>query len=237
MKFKDLNDKLLFLTEINRVDLISDINEKWSPDKELTEIFLKKRKDNLNKHKDFRRSQSAKMGWRHNRYNIMKGIKIFHKSTEGKRFHRNLARFLVLKDRYKGMFDSTQYNEALVNLSSYETHILLELEYYHTLSETLDYYEFVDYSIPIINTIKSKIREKLNNFDFSKPLKLNDNENNILYDLVYPLNEFTLAVSNIYEDKNLCENINKKIISLKEEDIYNSEEPVCKNLILNLERN
>ncbi|MCI4409113.1 MAG: hypothetical protein JHC26_08485 [Thermofilum sp.] len=47
---------------------------------------------------DFERSQRQKQNWRKHRWKYLKGIRRFHSSTEGKRFHRNLARYLATRD-------------------------------------------------------------------------------------------------------------------------------------------
>jgi len=47
---------------------------------------------------DFERSQRQKQNWRRYRWKYLRGIRRFHSSTEGKRFHRNLARYLATRD-------------------------------------------------------------------------------------------------------------------------------------------
>jgi len=47
---------------------------------------------------DFERSQRQKQNWRKHRWKYLRGIRSFHSSTEGKRFHRNLGRYLTTRD-------------------------------------------------------------------------------------------------------------------------------------------
>ncbi len=159
MKFKSEQDKQLFFTEIDQPTNM-EINE------ELYELFLNKRNKYVSALKDFRRSQNMKRQWNVNRYNIMKGIKTFHKSTAGKMFHRALARFIATRilgaslfnngRRFKESFDEG-YLDLLKALSSFKTHAYIELEYYHPLYEQLDYEDFIDYSFKKIDEIENKV--------------------------------------------------------------------------------
>jgi hypothetical protein len=144
MKFKSTTDVKLFLIDAGRLDLIDSVDESYSPDEELIEAFLKKRRQLVDKIKDFRKSQQAKQSWRHNRKKYMDGIKDFHKSTDGKRFHRNLARFLVSRVSDENFNNQDLNNkvhlytyEGLKALSSIRTHLYIENEYYKPLMESL----------------------------------------------------------------------------------------------------
>jgi len=155
MKFKSTTDVKLFLIDAGRLDLIDSVDESYSPDEELIEAFLKKRRQLVDKIKDFRKSQQAKQSWRQNRKKYMDGIRDFHKSTDGKRFHRNLARFLVSRISNED-FNTLEYTdlvETLKSLSSLPTHLLIDLSYYKTAESQATYEELLDESFPIIYKI------------------------------------------------------------------------------------
>jgi hypothetical protein len=84
---------------------------------------------------------------------MKKGIKKWSTSTAGKRFHRALGRFNALRestsgttayydnDLHPGMnfveLSMTQVNDALLSLSSIETHLYLELQYYEADAQAM----------------------------------------------------------------------------------------------------
>jgi hypothetical protein len=151
MKFATLEDKKLFLIEIEKVSLIEKVDEAWEPTPDLLEMYVKKRNDLIPKYRDFRRSQSAKEAWRHNRYNFMKGIKRFHKSTKGKRMHRAIGDFLATRESY------VQYSpfhpgifEALKAINSLKTHAYIELEHFMPMEDYIEFTELVENIIPMI---------------------------------------------------------------------------------------
>jgi len=117
MKFLDEKDQKLFELSYDSVD-----------------DFYQKVKDLK---KSFRRSQVQKHNWRAYRYRYMKGIKAFHRSTRGKRFHRWLSRYLALKYR-PGYHMSYKKHEAIKALSSLITHLAIEADYYHPLMEHVE---------------------------------------------------------------------------------------------------
>ena len=87
--------------------------------------------------KSFRRSQLQKHNWRAYRSSYMRGIKAFHRSTAGKRFHRWLAQYLAYKYR-PGYHFQYKKEEAIKALSSIITHLAIESEYYHPLLEHVE---------------------------------------------------------------------------------------------------
>lgn len=167
MKFYDQTDVSLFLIEVGRSDLLTQVSEGYSPTDDLVEILLHKRRTIIGSLKDFRKSQNAKGHWRKNRYSIMRGIKRFHKSTKGKRFHRELGNFLTRKifdksimDKDNRMFPNrskrdasehlvgesllfmTESVEVLKSLSSLKTHLYIESQYYMPLYEHSEFSMF-----------------------------------------------------------------------------------------------
>ena len=92
-----------------------------------------------------------KNNWRRNKNKFKKGIKKWHKSTKGKRFHKALGRFNALRegissyyynDAQKVDLSIGQVNDALLSLSSIETHLFIELQYYEPDSVAMN--EFLE---------------------------------------------------------------------------------------------
>lgn len=166
MKFKSMLDKKQFILETTEnessgVDIYLSLkeadNKDWVPSEEIVELFLKRRKELVGKLKNFRKSQVTKGQWRKNRYKMMKGIKSFHKSTKGKQFHRSMSRFLInRRDSFlKNPFLS---NEALKALSSLETHLYIENDYYlPSVLDNVDRDLLLEELIPTINRVKQAI--------------------------------------------------------------------------------
>lgn len=152
MKFKSIKDVQLFLFEIGKTNLIESIKDStWAPPPELIQEFITGRRALIPKLKDFRKSQNTKQSWRKNRYKMKKGIKAFHKSTEGKKFHRSLGRYLATRVS-KSNRHNENYNDkydALKGLSSLRTHLYIESGYYKPLEEQLDFELFMDEVVPI----------------------------------------------------------------------------------------
>lgn len=136
MKFKTQTDELQY--NILRLD----------------EIELRKRILVVTKAKDRKRSRSMKDRWRRNKATLKKGIDKWHKSTAGKRFHRALGRFNALREtagyqyyyrssespivnNEKKSISMSKVNDALLSLSSIETHLNIELQYYEPDPEAM----------------------------------------------------------------------------------------------------
>jgi hypothetical protein len=117
------------------------------------EEFLKKRRELEIELTDWERSQAQKHNWRQHRWEYMKGIRKFHNSTQGKRFHRQLGRFLATRDfsdlSYLKRASTTEKViecvDLFVPLLSALTHALIEKRYYESnLSEEVDYNVFLE---------------------------------------------------------------------------------------------
>lgn len=144
MKFINEKDKVLYDAEVKA----SGLNEFE---------FIKKRRERVKVLKDFRKSQNQKANWRKNRWKIMKGIKAFAKSTEGKKFHRKLGTFLATRD-----FGGLRYNEALELIpiiSSVLTHTFIELDYWRSFDEEVEYGVFSDEVLEECLGIMNKIKD------------------------------------------------------------------------------
>jgi len=129
MKFKSENDKILF----------EALN--------LDEKVIRKKLQIVRKAIDRKKSRTMKDQWRRNKHKYLKGIRKWHKSTQGKRFHRALGRFNALREDIEKQGDVIQIGfdeitEALFALSSIETHLYLELQYYENDIEALS--EFLE---------------------------------------------------------------------------------------------
>jgi len=168
MKFESKEDAAMFLLECDRPDLAATVDESFSPDDELVEVFIQRRKATVRHLKDFRRQQITRQQWRHNRYNMMKGIKSFHKSTKGKKFHRALGRFLSTRlPLAKGSLLAVrdigeasyirELGEVFKALSSYKTHAWIQFENYMSASDTADYEIFLDAAVEAITKIEVEL--------------------------------------------------------------------------------
>lgn len=158
LKFKSKIDTMLFCIDLERYDLLESVTDTYVPTDEMVNEFIKRRREMVGKIKDFRKSQQTKQSWRKYRNKYMNGIKGFHKSTDGKRFHRNLARFLVSRITDESI-DMNLYDfaEVLKSLSSLPTHLLIELQFYHPLEEQATYEEMLDEVFPIIYKTLDKL--------------------------------------------------------------------------------
>ena len=150
MKFKSGMDESLFRSEWLRSGL--SLNE-----------FLVKRKELELGLVDWERSQRQKTNWQRYRWKYLKGIRDFHKSTEGKRFHRNLGRFMATREAdtllkvyqrekekerdLRGLdLRKVQENlEFLIGVLSAGVHALIEERYYRaSVDEGVEYKLFLE---------------------------------------------------------------------------------------------
>lgn len=156
MKFKSPSDIPLFLAEVGRLDLLNSPVEQFPV--ELDELFIRGRRSFIPKLKDFRASQNAKANWRKSRYKNMRGIRAWHKSTAGKRFHRAMGRYLATRNpvsRTSGASESFMDGwEFLKALSSLKTHYWIEHGYYRSVEEEIDLQEFGEELLPVIARVE-----------------------------------------------------------------------------------
>jgi len=152
MKFLDAISAQQFVLEIGQNSLLESVGVNFQPTDEMVELFIKKRKKEIGKIVDFRKSQDSKENWRKNRHKIGSGIRKFHRSTTGKRMHRNLGRFLATRESK----DSDVF-EALTAISSAKSHAYLSMEYYMPFSEELEYRMFLLHMQPVLTSVESKL--------------------------------------------------------------------------------
>ena len=186
MKLRTPDDRLHFLVDVNRLDLLETLSTEEEIPKEIFEIFIKRRRGLMKNLVNFRRKQITKREWRTGRWKFLRGLHKFHSSIRGKRMHRALGRFLAtrilrphlkpLHKRYESL-DSVQF-EALKALSSYRTHMYIEGDYWQPLEEEADLYSLLEYAIPLLNEIEIKLYknpdEELNEDELELLLRLVD---------------------------------------------------------------
>lgn len=177
MKFLSDLDAQMFCVDAQCLDLVESANKDWEPPKEAMDEFVKRRRDRVNKLRDLRKSQNALQQWRHDRERMLKGIRDFHGSTSGKRFHRELGRFLATRIAHDKRPGRDQEQKApriephlrteamsiyevgavLKALSSVKTHSYIRMEYYRPLDEELDYWEFLEAMLPTVASVEAKV--------------------------------------------------------------------------------
>lgn len=184
MKFNKDLDAQTFLLEIKEFTKLDEANKSYIPTDEEMKSFLKVRTPLVKKLKNYRKSANSKSMWRENRGKMMKGIKAFHKSVDGKRFHRRLGRFLTTRiTRTKSNNESDNHFQMLLTKQGYlkglnaaKQHLLVELEYFHQLQEQVELEEFIiEYAFPYFKTIEDKMITEED---------LSDDEMIFLFDLI-----------------------------------------------------
>jgi hypothetical protein len=222
MKFQNDTDAKLFLIEIGQLSRMNLATKELSATNEEIDSFLKNRHELVKGLKDHRKSQNSKEQWRHKRKSMMKGIKSFHKSTEGKRFHRTLARHNATRiSRNESIQDFTtnttiyEVTEFLKGLNSAKTHLLIELEYFHPIQEQVELEELIlENAINYINSIESNIlRRRL----------LSEDELDFLFDIT-ETNELMTAFA---ESTGLTkQEVEKKYEAIKDHLISQGKDPI-----------
>ena len=163
-KFRQDEDAQAFLVEIGIFENISEIKKEYEPTEEQVEKFIKSRSGYTGGSKDHDGSNAQKKNWRKNKGKIKRGIKAFHKSVEGKKFHRNMGRFLAtritrdkLSDRNES-FSILENIEYIKALNSAKQQLFIELDYFHALTEQAQLETLVmDYAIPMFRSIEQKM--------------------------------------------------------------------------------
>ena len=180
MKFHSDSDILLFLADLGELHAMSEDLSNFEPTDEQMGTFIKGRDRLESTIKNHRKSQIQKGNWRKNRSKMMRGIKSFHKSVKGKRFHRNLGNFLATRltgsDYGRSNTNNTNENiEFAKALNSAKTHLYIELGYYHQIYEQVELEDMTfNYAYSLFRTIETKM---LNN------TKLSENEIQFLFDI------------------------------------------------------
>jgi hypothetical protein len=152
IKFLSDLDKQKFLCECS-LENLSDLE---SVSEEVYSVFIKNRQTLVNHMKDFRKKQITKQSWVAHRWKYLIGIRKFHRSLAGKRFHRHLADYLATRfvDKRPGR---TNVFETLKSISSIKTHFYIYGEYYKSLEDDIDYLNLLEYSIPLLTNLELSI--------------------------------------------------------------------------------
>jgi len=147
MKFRTEADKILFLLEMGQ-PLQESMNEEVSND--LFELFFKKRREKTFELRNFRKSQVQKQNWRKKKLTYLRGINKFHRSIAGKKFHRAISRFLLTRESYNKI-------DLLKATSSLKTHLFIDLEYFRSINEAIDFDIFVESVTETLNFLEAEI--------------------------------------------------------------------------------
>ena len=156
MKFRTDEDRIQFLIEANRPDLL---NQPLTEDQiqELWQKIIKRRRHLKKRLKDRKRSQIQKANWRKYRAKYLQAIRKWHHSIDGKRFHRALGRFLALRFSREHKLSPQERYEFLKLLSSLKTHLYIEGIYYKPLFEEIQYELLIEEVLPLIFEIEQSI--------------------------------------------------------------------------------
>lgn len=164
MKFSNLLDIQTFLVEVKAFGKLSEAKEGYVPTKEELATFIKGREPLIKKLKDYSKSSAQKANWRANRTGMMKGIKAFHKSVDGKRFHKRLGKYLATRitrsneSVNEGYYTLLTKQGYLKGLNAAKQHLFVELEYFHQLEAQVAIEEMLsDYAVPYFQSIEKKI--------------------------------------------------------------------------------
>jgi len=172
MKFKNAVDEQVFRSEWLRSGLSLD-------------EFLVKRRELEIGLVDWERSQRQKQNWRKYRWKYLKGIRDFHSSTVGKKFHRNLGRFLATREtetllkayqrekekerELRGLdLRKVQENlEFLIAVLSAGVHALIEERYYKaSVDEAVDYKLFLEELLKKLKEVMDWLFEEVEGVDW-----------------------------------------------------------------------
>lgn len=220
MIFRTKEDAQQFLIEINKIGQVHLVRDReYKPTDEEMHSFIKSRGSIIPKLKSFRKSQDGKNNWRQNRYSMMAGIKKWHNSTDGKRFHRALGRYNATHsyDRDKKQEESlldcfTEAQEAKKALSSLLTHMYIELDFYHPLDEQIDLEILIEEARPAIRRLEEKLDNPFFEFkdedrnDLDVILRLIDPKT-LMVELAHYLDQDIEEVEKFFESYLSCSDI------------------------------
>ena len=122
IRFLDSSDAYIFSLE-ESLDIPHDVNEV-----DISKVRISARRKKVSRVKDLEKSKSASKAWRTKKTSLMRGIKKFHRSTKGKRFHRKLGRLLATRN-------VRARDEWLVATNSLLTHLCIQGSYSSSIEE------------------------------------------------------------------------------------------------------
>ena len=190
MKFKTDADKILLLQEVLSDSIFADLKLTLEDleDPKIQSVIAVRRGRLLKRLKNFRKSQVQKQNWRKGHHKYLKGIRDFHKSMAGKKFHRALARFVVSRGILKKPKNKTEFgtssrlreslhleeyqyhkvvlsrydqSDLLTLLSATRNHLILETKYYLPLSEEADYLVMMEIVLPELTKLCTRLEESI----------------------------------------------------------------------------
>jgi len=230
IKFGSKLDVQTFLVESrvkSAMDKVDDVDKRYEPTDEELQGFIKSRGSLVNKLKDHRKSANSKANWRKNRTAMMKGIKAFHKSVEGKRFHKKLGNFIATRiftpknkkneSGYKSLLDKQEHLKAL---NSAKQHLLVELEYFHQVQEQIELEELItNYAYPYFKVVEAKIIDESKLTDDELVFLIDMVENSALVKSLADKSGQTFAqIEKLWDS--IASNLNKDGISKDDEKFY-----------------
>lgn len=91
IKFHTELDKKLFLLEVGKSvdDVVCEDDHR---------IFISRRQKMGSMFKSFAKSKATEREWSRHRFKMVKAVRDYHKSAEGKKFHRQLGRWLATRN-------------------------------------------------------------------------------------------------------------------------------------------
>ena len=181
-----------FFNESDRLSVEAEALNKGLP----LDEYLVNRDKTFSRFRDFKTSKVTKQSWRQSRSNHLKGLKRFHKSTQGKKFHRELGKFISQRlPAYKGSLVAAYRHEnpsvkdqvtdtsrklsrteqldsaitrELITVNSIKTHLLIEKSYTLPFEDHLAVDALYIEVAPRLDEIMTKLalREDINEDDF-----------------------------------------------------------------------
>jgi hypothetical protein len=191
MKFLDKYELNLFFIESGNCQKINSEEVEFEPDSEMLEGVFIKRQDRKASLPSFRKSQDTEGQWRGMRYKMLSGIRRFHRSTEGKRQHRAMARFLANREIRPSLKDqsilSMQERSLLItDLDNFVQDLSdFHEKYFHPID---DYFDLFVIRKSIVNMCEEIISNLIS------PLPLNEDQNDFIEYLVEE-NSLVFAIS------------------------------------------
>ena len=183
--FESLDDRNKFMIEselsFESVKIDETTELKFSVDEE---AIILKRTEKKKRLKDFRKSKLSKKSWRINRKKLEKGIKKFHRSTKGKRFHRALGRRLATREVVR---QNSEMLEFLVGVQSLKTHLTIGTKYASSIDEEVDYLLFYESIVLTIIKLEEKLSKSLISCNYN--FNLTTEESVLLNDLILNITE------------------------------------------------
>lgn len=177
IRFGNTVDRMLFETE---VELASVRASETDPDvfEFVDDALYEEREKKVSRLRDFQKSKVTSKQWRTKRKSLMKGIKRYHRSTKGKRFHRKLGRWLAMRDTK----DRLVQVETLVAVQSLKTHLSVDLKYSSSMDEEANFSLLYEEIAPVLDVIESRFRTALLN---GSKVELDEEHLDLLSDLVH----------------------------------------------------